>query len=142
MMKILTDQLDPTYGNSTEGLHPVFGHGLFVDARQMSKQQVKSLAKYIIKELGVKPRFSLGAAMDVFEDDLKKEWPANHELLIGIRRAKQGYVFSTQAPADGGYTRTTLDDFYTMTAVVANSIKRQAESKEQAANFTFQVRPF
>lgn len=85
---------------------------VFVSVRRLSKKQISDLAMAITKDLGIKPRFSLPATMDVLREDQLKSWPAHHELMLGFTAGNDGKpVFRTRAPEQGGNTIVTYEFF-------------------------------
>ena len=83
---------------------------VFVSVRNLSKKQINDLARAITKDLGIKPRFSLLATMDVLREDRLKSWPAHHELMLGFTAGNDGKpVFRTRAPEQGGNTIVTYE---------------------------------
>lgn len=101
---------------------------VFVDVRAISSKQIQELVSAITKDLGIKPRFSLRAALDVLREDQLKRWHAHHGLMIGFTTRSDGNkVFRTRAPEDGGSTIVSFEYFM-------NCVERQKDNEANVEN--------
>lgn len=87
------------------------GGGVYVDYRSLSAEQFKELIELTIEKLGIEPRFSLQANLDVLQEDMEKQWPESHLLRIGVRRDHNGLKFAVRSEEGGGGIVTTFDGY-------------------------------
>lgn len=112
---------------------------VFVDVRGFTDIQIAQLVNAITRDLDIKPRFSMEAALDVLREDRSKRFHEPHQLLVGFtHNALNEPVFCTRGPSEGGATIVSFDFF--MQCVHQNNLPQPASDSATAT--TTSLLPF